>query len=81
MTKRIETNIQPINPKFFDFARVIADDPDATPNERMLALLVEEFGLTVNILLSRLEFGMVSVTDEPPDENRQYSRPFRPRRS
>jgi hypothetical protein len=82
MPKRIETDIQPINPLFFDIARDIAEDRNATRNEKLLAQLVEEFGLTVNILLARLEYGQVVITDEPSSDNRQYARrhPRPPRR-
>jgi hypothetical protein len=75
MPKRIETNIEPINPRFFQLTKVIATSPTSTTNERLLASMLEEFGQTANILLAKLEYGQLTVTDDPPDKERNYARP------
>jgi hypothetical protein len=69
MTKRIETNVTPVNRMSFKHARIILNDPHATANEKRLALMVEECGRTINLLLAKLEFGQVSISDEPPEDN------------
>ncbi|MGZ4988608.1 MAG: hypothetical protein ACXWBP_11215 [Limisphaerales bacterium] len=72
--KRIEANVRPVDPLYFQVARDIATDPTSTFKEKMLARGLEEVGQILNLLLLNLEYGLVSISDLPPDENKQFAR-------
>ena len=77
MPKRVETDIAPIDPEVFRLCERIADDPKSSMNEHLLAHMLRQTAATVNLLLAKLEYGDVSISDEPPSG--QYSRRGKPK--
>jgi len=73
MPKRVEVNLDPVNPLYFQIMKDVGNSPDTTLLEKQLAGALWEIGLKFNELLLRLEHGLVSVSDAPP-EPCQYSR-------
>lgn len=80
MSKRVETNIQAIDPEVFRLCERIANDPKSSLYEHLLANMLRQTAATVNLLLAKLEFGDVIVSESPPDDRRQYSRRDKPKR-
>lgn len=71
--KRVETNIDPVHPMHFKLAKMVEANPHATQNEKILAMAVLEIGCVLNKLLLHLEYGMVHISDAPPDTTIQYT--------